>query len=158
MSGLNNEQKRVVEDLLNYRISGPIYRLSMSISFQVKTDPKRREEYKQEREQKEATLQKLLRDLFPHWVISPRFEQHPRSSLFPGLYCGNIDSPDKYLSLIASAYFEKWRREDIIESYGVSGGRDSRYIMATRGWYGVDDPVQWVTDTYGDTLEHQFPE
>src|SRR5436190_6650243 len=104
MSELNNEQKRVVEDILNHRRSGPIYRLSMSISFQVNTDRE------QERQQKEETLQKLLHDHFPHWVVPSRFKHHPAYSLFPGLYCATINSTDKWLSLIASAYFEKWKR------------------------------------------------
>jgi len=122
----------------------------MSISFQVKTDRE------QERQQKEGTLQKVLRDHFPHWVVSSRFKHHPDYSLFPGLYCGTINSTDKWLSLIASAYFEKWMHEGIMKSYGVCGGWDPRWHTATRNWYGVD-PVQWVTDTYGDTLENQFP-
>ena len=152
MPGLSDEQKRVVDDLLHHRQSGPNYTLTVSIHFSVQG--KTWDERYQAHLPKAAALTRLLHDLFPHWIVSD-FKEH---RAFPGMWCAEIRATDKWLSLLASAYFERWGREGIMDKhgYGVCGGWDPRYDTARLRWQNVD-PVQWVMETYGDTLENQFP-
>ena len=156
---LNDEQKRVVDTLLNFRNPNAGYCYQSSIAFTIQMKGTTWEQQNTERQAKETEVSRLLAETFPAWKVG-RFKEHPMRDMFPGLWIAKIRMPEKWHSLISMAYYIRWARQGLIRrDHYNAAACDPRWKEwgVSQAMMEAEDPVQWVTDTYGDMLENQFP-
>ena len=156
---LDDEQQRVVDALLNNRDPDAGYHYRSSIAFIIQMKGTTWEQQNAERQAKETEITRLLAETFPSWKVG-RFKAHPLRDLFPGLWIADIRMPEDRHSLLSMAYYIRWARQGLIKpDHYNAASCDPRWHEwgVSQAMMVAEDPVQWVTDTYGDTLGNQFP-
>lgn len=156
---LNNEQQTIVDTLLHHRSPSAGYHYQSSIALTIQMTDTTWEQQYAERRAKEAEVRRLLTETFPAWKVGP-FKAHPLRQRPLGLWIATIWMPEDRHSLLSMAYYLRWARQGLIQhDHYNAASCDPRWNEwgVSQTMREAEDPVQWVTDTYGDTLEKQFP-